>query len=276
MNSFQLLRFTYSGCLACLRGKKDLSDKSLAFSSLFGRTNFILPSTDAARLMATERKLLNALGKIWRANKAGRPDEGIPLHLHNSVYGAPVWKDFLDSQVAQPIGRSLLVFDFISPRTFSRKLSASFSLLLLYPLLRRLAWSRSCRLNALVLSQAFLVALNLANELEKKGIKKIYYTGFYDPEANYLSLVLKKSGVEVAAAVSGTPLFRFLDTLVADELLLTNYYQKEECGYFSDTIKAAKITVLPPLTYRSFIGQYRGKTLDTPAGTIGIYTSGIW
>jgi hypothetical protein len=77
--------------------------------------------------------------------------------------------------------------------------------------------------------------------------------------------------------VSGTPLFRYLSTILTDQLYLTSMYQLKEVEYYKNTIKAKKVNVLPPINYLELLGHYKS-TLLTPftKGSIGVYTSGIW
>jgi hypothetical protein len=275
MNLFQLFRFTWAGCVSWLFGRKGNSESALVFRSFFSRTNFIRPPGDARRFFACERSLFSAIGNLWKGGAAAVHGHG-PLHLHNSSYGAPVWRAYLHARTGHHFTGSSLVFDFRGGEGIGAKLRLTFALFFLYPLLRILCWNAASRLNALGLPGAFVSAANMRNRMRRGKVRKVYFTGPYDPEANYFSVSLMRAGIEVCLVVSGTPLSRFLDTMVADELLLTNPYQEEELHRFRETIKVTKHSVHPPLTYLSFIHEYKLKERQSPPCTIGIYTSGIW
>lgn len=276
MSRRTIYRLMLRNLFSYARKKPMPKSEEIPAHSFFTRTNFAIRSSETEVWFMPERKILSVLKKVWTSD--GRDiqnHQSAILHLHHTSTGGEIWNGFLNDSLGAELPWQAKD-KFIFGNSLGSRLSFSFFLLRLLLPLRILYRKKEWKQNLLMLPGFFVTVINLQSYIRHNKINELYYSGVYEPEANLLSFLLMSDGIKVNMALSGTPLFRFTRHLYCNVLLFTNAYQLDEQKVFSDTIRADEIKLLPPFTWRNFIGLYETVPDYDASDKIAVYTSGIW
>ena len=75
--------------------------------------------------------------------------------------------------------------------------------------------------------------LLISSNLIKAKCKNLYFFHTHEPEANLLSKILMLSGINIIKIPNSNPLFMYNKNILANEIILTIQYQKEELGFYN-------------------------------------------
>jgi len=120
-----------------------------------------------------------------------------------------------------------------------------------------------------------IVLNNLINKLKSNNINELYYFSIFEKESNFFSDFIMKNNVLVNKISSDTPLALWNQNIICNNLILCNYYQREEYDFYKDSILTETIEFWGPELSFNYKNLYNNDT-STPINTLGFYSTASW
>lgn len=256
--------------------RRETKEDKVVFSSFEERVDFTIPAKDYDKPFIFTRYIVKILLKVLKEQfiKPHSQDTAHCDHLHlNTTYSkVSYWNNFITEQHGLDQLRSIAYPEISLALPLKKKIAVIGSLSRLFFLKKKL--KRNGR-NFLDAPGLIYTLYKLSEYLRRVNPREVYFTNIYLPAGNIISYWVMKHGFRISAFVSGTPLFRYLQKIVASRLYLSNQYQLEEyTNCFNSTILASEVRVLAPFYKNELV---MNNTFSRPTGkVIGVYTSGIW
>lgn len=89
------------------------------------------------------------------------------------------------------------------------------------------------RIQLALLPEHIVGILIISNKLIKANCKNLYFFHTHEPEANLLSKILMLFRINVIKIPNSNPLFMYNKNILANEIILTLQYQKEELAFYN-------------------------------------------
>jgi len=89
------------------------------------------------------------------------------------------------------------------------------------------------RIQLALLPEHIVGILIISNKLIKANCKNLYFFHTHEPEANLLSKILMLFGINIIKIPNSNPLFMYNKNILANEIILTLQYQKEELDFYN-------------------------------------------
>ena len=124
-----------------------------------------------------------------------------------------------------------------------------------------------------ILYEYIIVINNLIFLTSKYNFKKLFYFSIHRPESNLVSYLLSSHSIKIFKILSDTPISFWNKNIIADTIILCNFYQFEEINNLKESIIVNQILLWGPENSSKLIFN---PNLSNKLNTIGFYSTASW
>ncbi|MEZ4800759.1 MAG: hypothetical protein R2809_13480 [Flavobacteriales bacterium] len=140
----------------------------------------------------------------------------------------------------------------------------------------RCLMSSKSRVNRALLIRETVTLFAILKELQQREISHVFNFVPYEIDSNMMSCLLMQNGIEVTLIPSSGPLGTWNKRMVADNIVFSSPYHKEELVKFEKTILYKNILSWGPERAYEYISKYLLESQVKNDKTIGFYSHGSW
>tara|TARA_Y100000813_G_C24155752_1_gene349627 strand:- start:584 stop:1933 length:1350 start_codon:yes stop_codon:yes gene_type:complete len=124
-----------------------------------------------------------------------------------------------------------------------------------------------------ILYEYIIVLNNLIFLISKYSFKKLFYFSVHRPESNLVSYLLANQSIKIFKILSDTPISFWNKNIIADTIILCNFYQFEEINNLKENIIVNQILLWGPENSPKLIFN---PNLSNKLNSIGFYSTASW
>lgn len=252
------------------------SDHALARECLLHRMSYQLPASASRDRWIGFREIARTTRRIFGSHKAvirygDHPSAilGGFMHTHELITG------YIEREVGHPIGVYIAKAEWPEAEPAGRTAFWLRWMLFAWPLALRCTWSQRRSNLALLIRECADIAMFM-HRLHREKIRELFDFLPYEIDSNLIALCCRASGIRVTKIPSSGPLATHNKVMIADAVVFTTPYQREEYEQFRDTIRTTQILKWGPEKAYTYIGHYQERKRETPARSLAFYSHGSW
>ncbi|MCP4177778.1 MAG: hypothetical protein GY756_08430 [bacterium] len=266
----QIYKLYFLGCIHIIVGKK--SQYNISVKSLFSNYSFRITDNDKNKKCIILKYFYYTLFFLYKNNNL---PESTGKHNNKAIFDATSKSKknridyislFDNSKVTFLIARDRLSIKTSLINKIIITLNVMFLTLILLPIS---FFSKNRHVFSLNIMY-FIEWIAIIFILNKENIKYIYFFCPYDPDSNFLALLLIKNKITCEKMPSSTPLFGYCKEVVSDYVGITAPYHLDEYKQLKKNWYISKILKRPHQDFNDFIKIKKSK----PKYDIGYISSG--
>ncbi len=250
----------------------------LAGHCLVNKPSFRLKEESKKDPLIGLRIYKRVIGKLFTEQplvKIFNPENKIAVLAGNPAYQGMI-VEYVENLNKEKIGFFIIKENIFSGGTVFSKILSSFIITFFsIPFIIASLFSGK-RANLAITISEMVENAGILRFIKQNKIKEFHDFIPFEKDSNILAVILISKGVSVNKIPSSGPLAGHNKILIANSVTVSSVYHLEEIEHFKETFLVETIRRGMSKNCFSFIHHYINKPKDTPANTIGFYSTGSW
>jgi hypothetical protein len=254
------------------------SDEYLAYRSLLENPSFRISQHDARKPLVALRVLYTTAKRYFSEDQSVNViDDGQPSIAILDSYSKKqsFVADYVNRHSDEKAGL-YLTKEALLNKVNRKYRSLLYLVLWSLPLIVTSLLNKNRRGNRALVIHFVAEVAALIEFCEREKITKIYEYSPYLIDSNFQYLLLHKHGIEVTKIPSPGPLGTHHHTLLADRVVLSNPYHREEVDSGELNVRVDNYAYWPPEGAYGYIDLYAPEVPETTTNTVGFYSHASW